>query len=88
MDLTDVFGVQVHIGEAITGDMPQAGDGGGGIAGDRAASPLIGQKRRVESVRHGQVLPGCGPLRQPNLHSKQTSFAADIANLRDLLRRQ
>jgi hypothetical protein len=41
-DPTDVGGVQVHIGEAITGDTPRAvgmdGDGGGGIAGDSAAN--------------------------------------------------
>ena len=42
MDPTDVFGVQVHIGEAVTGDMPQDGDGGGGTAGDRAALSIIG----------------------------------------------
>jgi hypothetical protein len=38
-------GAPVHIGEALTGDMPRAagtvGDGAGGIAGDRVANSLI-----------------------------------------------
>ena len=44
-DLTVAGGDPVGVGEALTGDMPLvgvAGDGGVGIAGDRAASLLIG----------------------------------------------
>ncbi|MGC1356467.1 MAG: hypothetical protein WA851_11840 [Xanthobacteraceae bacterium] len=99
MDLTDVFGVQVHIGEAITGDMPQAGDGGGGIAGDRAASSLIGKNAaskacatarfRVAVGRCGSriVIPKVMTLARASPPNPAPSNA-NIANLRDLLRRQ
>ena len=43
VDPIDVFGVPVHIGEPVTGDMPRVGDGGGGIAGNGAANTLIAE---------------------------------------------